>query len=330
MSEDTKTELKLPAKYNRPSVEEYAARGYDPAGYESFFAKHEAQLAEAYASGELTDESFESDTADGEDEDFDAEMTDADHDGLPDILHIKSQVRSRNNRTLRARNPTRHRFKQYLFADPSKRLVRNRALRVPASDVRQNLDELISKEAAGVLSVHAPNGQRVDLQALKAGRISLAPAPLPAPLPNPPLDSAARDIPAGENMPQHLHGTFAGDPIAQQVAKDLAQQKAEEAEKKEPDADGKDPLDPVDPAVSTKLSTELEQPPLEAPAPEQEPATDPLLEAAADAAASVVAEEQDKSSMESTEEAAPPAEEEASSKDETKLTGKSSKKGSRR
>jgi hypothetical protein len=273
-------------------------------------------------------------------------MTDADHDGLPDILHIKSQVRSRNNRTLRARNPTRHRFKQYLFADPSKRLVRNRALRVPASDVRKNLDELITKEAAGILSVHAPNGQRVDLAALKAGRVSLAPVVPTAPLPNPPLDSAANDIPAGEVMPQHLGGTFAGDPIAQQVAKDLAQQKAEEADKKtgEAVADGKDPLDP---AASTKPSTELEQPvtgvdgaaapvqdqlpmnseaSVEAPPAEQtEPAADPLASTEL-----VTATEQDSPVMESTEEAAPPAEEEASSKDDTKPSAKSSKKGSRR
>lgn len=336
MSEETKTELKLPKAYVRPSLAEFTGpgHGYPASQYDSYFESFERRLADAYAAGEVTDENF----VDIRDPAYVDDMTDADGDGLPDTLHVKSQVRSRGNRTLRARQPTRHRFKQYLFSDPSKRLVRNRPLRVPASDVRKNLDELISKEAAGILSVHAPNGQRIDLVALKAGRVSMAPMLPPAPIPNPPLDSAARDVPAGENMPQYIGGTFAGDPIAQQVAKDLSQQKAEEAEKKEPVADGKDPLDPADPVVSTPPSTELEQPPMgvdgnTAPIQDQLPKdSEASVETPADplaATSSVAAEEQDKSVMESVEEAAPPAEEEASS-NETKSSGKSGKKGGKR
>lgn len=305
MSENN--ELMLPKKYKRPSFEEFTAtpgyKDFDQEGYVRFFENYESRLSEQYAAGEVTDED---DFEDGPSSD---EMVDADGDGLPDILHVRSAVRATNNRTLRARQPTRHRFKQYLFADPSKRLVRKRPLKVPASDVRKNLDELIAKEAAGILSVHAPNGQRVDLKALKAGRVSLAPAPLPAPLPNKPLDSAANDVPAGENVQRYLGGTFTGDPIAQQVAADMAHQKQEEADKKGAGTlvtGGS--LDPVD--AVTGVSTELEQPPVgvdgeqtpvvdqlpkDSEASVEAPTTDPLLE---EAAQTLVAEEQDRSSME--------------------------------
>lgn len=311
MSENT---LKLPKKYKRPSLEEFKAEGYEESNYDSYFARHEERLAAAYASGELTDEQFES-AMDDADEEFDAEMTDADRDGLPDILHVKSQVRAPGNRTLRARQPTRHRFKQYLFGNPALRLVRKRATRIPADLVRSNLDELIAKEAAGILSVHAPNGQRVNLQALKAGRIELGAAPAPAPLVNRPLDSAANDLPAGENMPQHIGGTYAGDPIAAQVGARLAAEKQEEAEKKEPvqpAINPEDPLDPVAPVTDEiqdpALPTELEQPPM-----------------GVDGDTAPIQDQLPKDSEASVE--APAVEEEHSSKDETKSSKKGGKKG---
>lgn len=283
MSENN--ELKLPSKYKRPSFEKFKAtpgyQDYDQDGYVRFFETYEAGLAEAFASGEVTEENFQPEVDD--------EMTDADHDGLPDILHVRSQVRAPGNRTLRARQPTRHRFKQYLFGNPALRLVRKRATRVRADDVRANLDELISKEAAGILSVHAPNGQRVNLQALKAGQVELGAIPAPAPLVNKPLDSAANDIPAGENMPQYVGGTFAGDPIAADVGARLAAEKQAEAEKKDPalvainaedPADPAAPVtdeakDPVDPSASTQPSPELEQPAAEQPAQEAQPEAAP-------------------------------------------------------
>lgn len=301
MSEQS-TEMKLPKAYKRPSVEEYVSRGYQAENYESFFESYEQRLAERYASGEITDETFVS-YADGEvpascpkckssnttfpepwtpesaahcnDCGWDGkvsellnftadEMADADGDGLPDVLHVRSQVRSLATRMLRARAPQKHRFKQYLFGNPSLRLVRKRAVRVTAAQVRAGLDELIAKEAAGLLSVHAPNGQRVDLRALKAGRVELAALPAPAPLVNKPLDSAANDPPAGEPMPKYLGGTFHGDPVAGDVAARMAAEKQSEAEKKKepvkvdaPGAAGGGGTDPADPAEST----ELQQPP---------------------------------------------------------------------
>lgn len=274
MSEETKTELKLPKAYVRPSLAEFTSpdHGYKAEDYESFFGKFEAELAAQYASGEVTDETF----VDIRDPDFD-EMTDADGDGLPDTLHVKSQVRAQGDRTQRARHPTRHRFKQYLFADPSKRLVRKRPLRVSAELVRANLDELIAKEKVGILSVHAPNGQRIDLVALKAGRVVMAALPATPPLPNPPLDSAANDTPAGENMQQYLGGTFVNDPAADEVVDEMTAEKEAEAAKKDPEgtreaaaegsADFVDPAAPAAPPASDApvapvVPTELTQPPM--------------------------------------------------------------------
>lgn len=312
MSENTKTELKLPSKYTRPSYAAFKAAGYTESteeDYVKFFEGHEAMLAEKYASGEITEENFVSDTD---------EMTDADHDGLPDILHVRSQVRAPGNRTLRARQPTRHRFKQYLFADPSKRLVRKRPLRVSASAVRANLDELIEKEAAGILSVHAPNGARINLAALKAGQVVMAQLPPPAPLPNKPLDSAANDTPAGEAMPQFLGGTFAGDPIAAQTAATLASEKQEEADRKAPEAtleltaadtSGTTSVsDPVDPAGATE---QVEQP--------------PSAEVSAEAAP--VVEEAVAPALATTEVAAPAPEEPAHKESSSSSSKKGGKKG---
>lgn len=262
MSEETKTELKLPKSYKRPSLEEYVATNYPAEDYEAFFARHEQELSEKYTSGAVTDAQFDEDLRLRAE--IEREMTDADRDGLPDVLHVKSQVRAIANRTLRARHPTRHRFKQYLFGNPSLRLVRKRVLRLSAAQVRAGLDELLEKEAAGILSVHAPNGQRVDLRALKAGRVELAPMAAAPPLPNPPLDSAANDIPAGENLPQYPGGTFPNDPATEVVLERMAAEKLDEAVKKgaEDAPDSGDPAavtDPADP-IAPVVSTELEQP----------------------------------------------------------------------
>ncbi len=288
MSEST--ELKLPKKYKRPSLEAFRAAGYSDyteQEYLKYFEEHEANLAELFAAGAVTEENFRSE--------LDEEMEDADGDGLPDMLHVKSQVRAQGNRTLRARHPTRHRFKQYLFADPSKRLVRKRPLKVSAADVRKNLDELLAKEAAGILSVHAPNGQRVNLQALKAGRVELGALPPVAPPVNKPLDSAANDLPSGNPIPTYLEGSFPGDPIAQEIGRKLAAEKKAESDKKTGEGEEEAPevpetpaapaaaaaaeapaINPTDPADPTApvtdearevaegiaaVSTELEQPP---------------------------------------------------------------------
>jgi len=282
MSEDTKTELKFPKAYVRPTLKRYLSQGYSEENYEKSMAEYESALSVAYTSGALTDEAYEAEVAARAEDDLEDEMVDADGDGLPDLLHVRSQVRAVGNRTQRARNPTRHRFKQYLFADPSKRLVRKRPLRVSAELVRANLDELIEKERVGILSVHAPNGARIDLAALKAGRVVMsAVAPTP-PMPNPPLDSAANDTPAGEAMPQYLDGTFVNDPAADDAVDAMKAEKEAEIAKKESPGSGEastegsgdfvDPADPAKPAATPApdaaatttpvVPTELEQPPV--------------------------------------------------------------------
>lgn len=279
--------LALPRGYKRPSIEEFVAAHYDAKDYEQFFQAHEARLAAAYASGEVTDESYGySVTGTGQQTPL--------VEGLPDALHIQSQVRKVGTRTTRARQPTRHRFKQYLFGDPSKRLVRSRKVGITSQELVDNFDELLAKEAAGILSVHTTDGRRVNLEVLRqrlsgerpaeveqeeleqdgqdgpvvntAPTASTAPLieepPPPAPLPNPPLDSAANDTPAGVDMPLHVDGTFPGDPAAQRALERMADDKSREIER-----NAEDPASaPADPTAATVPATD--------PAASEDPAAD--------------------------------------------------------
>lgn len=65
----------------------------------------------------------------------------------------------------------------------------------------RDLEDLKKKAKMGVLEVRTSDGRLVDLSTMTA-----APAPAVAPLPNPPLDSAANDIPAGQATPQFPGG----------------------------------------------------------------------------------------------------------------------------
>lgn len=201
---------KLPSNYKRPSREAFIAAGYT-GNYEEFFERHEEKLAEH----------------------FDGAPMPQVH-GVPDFLFIHSEVRSVTNRTVRARNPTRHRFKQYLFGDPSKRLIRNRPLRVPTEVVLANLSELMAKESCGMLSVRTADGRRLNLSALTQStpRAPVLEPPRPsAPPPHPPLDSIANDAPAGIPMPEFEEGTYVGDPAAQRALESIVAEKRDEAER---------------------------------------------------------------------------------------------------
>lgn len=238
------TDLVLPPSYKRPSIEEFVAAGYKAENYEQFFAKHEEQLARHYAEA----------------------PTD-----LPDAFYVRSQVRRVGTRTLRAKQPTRARFKQYLFGDPSKRLVRNRPLRISLAELSQNIDTLAESEAAGLLSVHMADGRRVDLKALKGGYLVLGPVVPASPPPNPPLDSIANDLPSGNPMPTYVDGTFPGDPVAERTLQELTAQKRKEAERQGADEESGDPA--ADPAAGDPAGD-----------PAQEPAADPAAEEAVDPA----------------------------------------------
>lgn len=116
---------------------------------------------------------------------------------------IHSTVRARHNRTLRASQPTRHRFKQYI-GDRQQRLVRTRPVLMQEDEFLRALPEIKAKAALGILEVRTQGGQLVNLDTLQP----MEPA-APPPLVNPPEDSIARDTPWGQSIP-----TFPGDQTA--------------------------------------------------------------------------------------------------------------------
>ncbi len=204
----------------RPCLEEFKASGYTEAQYEPWFSAKEGEDRVALwgisawgppwsnpnwvkGAGELQEK-------------------------LPEVLVVRSQVRRQETRTTRARAPSRHRFKQFLFGDPSYRLVRNAERQVPSLKVLKHLDELIDKEAQGLLSVHFIDGRRLNLWLLKNGQLEVTQAPLPAPLPNPPLDSAANDSASGNPMTTFIDGSFPGDPAAKDTLQQMLKDKAAE------------------------------------------------------------------------------------------------------
>lgn len=119
---------------------------------------------------------------------------------MPTMYTIHSTVRGRHNRTQRAMSPTHLRFQQRIGAEQS-RLLRGRPLHITEDKLLRDLEELKTKQRQGILEVRTADGRRFDLETLR-------PAPLaaPTPLPNPPLDSAANDKPAGQPIPSFEGG----------------------------------------------------------------------------------------------------------------------------
>lgn len=218
-------------KMKPPSLEEYVAAGYQAENYEEHFE----QLRER---GEPWGPTWS---------DPNWKAAPKLPDGIPDQLMVCSQVRKLASRILRRQQPTRHRFKQYLFSDPSKRILRNRPVRITAADLVKNFAELEAKEACGILAVHTLDGRRLDLASLREGILSLS-AKVPSETkPNPPLDSIANDTPAGIPMAQFIDGTFDGDPAAERVLAEITAQKTAEGIRqgaiKAPDiSDEEDPI----------------------------------------------------------------------------------------
>jgi len=187
-------------------------------------------------------------------------------------------VRKTSSRVLRRQQPTRHRFKQYLFSDPSKRVLRNRPVRITAEDLVKNFAELEAKEACGILAVHTLDGRRLDLASLRDGVLSLSGKTPSVTKQNPPLDSIANDTPSGNPMPQYIDGTFDGDPAAERVLADLTAQKVQEGIRQgalvdpalaEEEAEFEDPAAPEAPA-------EPKEPVVEEPPPPPPPAAPPV------------------------------------------------------
>jgi hypothetical protein len=197
----------------RPCLEEFVASGYKADNYDSWFSSGDGAVG-AWGPGWSNPN-----WVPGQNELLSS---------LPEVLVVRSQVRRAATRTMRARSPSRHRFKQFLFGDPSYRLVRNGERQVPSAKVLANLNELIDKETAGLLSVHFIDGRRLNLEFLKGGIVEVEAPVLPAPLPNPPLDSAANDTPAGIPMSTFIDGTFPGDPTAVSTIEQMLKDKAAE------------------------------------------------------------------------------------------------------
>jgi len=222
----------------RPCLEEFIASGYAADQYDIYFGEH-------YGPGWSNPAWKPVEESGHRPSDMGALAKLVEDLELPPIFHVRSQVRKVATRTLRSQQPTRHRFKQYLFSDPSKRLTRARHVNVTAIELVQNLDELIAHEGVGRLSVHTPDGRRLDLAQLKRGLPVLsAPAVTPA-LYNRRLDSIAHDLPSGIPMPTYIDGTFPGDPAAQRAMERIAAEKRHEAVRQGASVEEPAPVEPV-------------------------------------------------------------------------------------
>ena len=206
-------------RLKRPCIEEFVAAGYKKELYDEFFGEN-------YGPGWSNPKWVAANTSYEDERDLSALV-----EGLPTELHVRSQVRRLGTRTVRATQPTRHRFKNYLFSDPSRRLLRGRPVKITSTELVSNLDDFLDKERIGMLSVHALDGRRIDLALLKAGIPKLEDAPVPAPVYNRQLDSIANDTPAGEALPNYVDGTFEGDPAAERALERLVVEKEAEAER---------------------------------------------------------------------------------------------------
>jgi hypothetical protein len=146
---------------------------------------------------------------------------------VPDFF-IHSGVRKRHTRLKRMLAPTHAALVQHIGGFIVRR---NRPVRISADRVLPILDELQKAEREGRLELRTGDGRLVDLERL-AGSLAKGQVPIDTdddfetketatvnvdevaepprvspPLPQPPLDSAANDKPAGQHMPPYYEGT---------------------------------------------------------------------------------------------------------------------------
>ena len=148
-----------------------------------------------------------------------------DSSALPEKFFVHNMVRRIETRRARAASPRRHRFKQYLFGDPSRRLVRSRPLAITRDELVKHIEELRRRRREGLIEVKTPDGRFLDLETLNIGRA----APVPQ-QPHPPLDSVENDRPAGVMASSMPGGMPYGDPAAARSAQKLGEEKLKEAE----------------------------------------------------------------------------------------------------
>jgi len=125
---------------------------------------------------------------------------------LPALFTVKNSVRSPHTKLRRKQSPGPNNLKQYLGGGEL-RVIRGTGLKVTEATLLKHLQEIIGKVRRGELQIFAPNGQLLSLKALEWGAgMEMPPVPPPVPLPNPPLDSAKNDLPAGGPVAQYPGG----------------------------------------------------------------------------------------------------------------------------
>lgn len=113
---------------------------------------------------------------------------------------IHNTVRGRTNRTQRAASAVHHRLVQRLGPSQA-RVRRGRPVILTEDAFLAQLDEIKQKVALGVIEVRSLDGRLVDLDTLEPA----VPVVIPR-RPEPVMDSAANDKPAGEKMGMYPGG----------------------------------------------------------------------------------------------------------------------------
>jgi hypothetical protein len=111
---------------------------------------------------------------------------------------VHNAARSRHNRSLRAAAASHQGLKQYIGGGQH-RLIRGRPVALTEEKLKEYLDELKEKFAAGLIHVTTTDGHHVDLETLEV--VKGIPSP---PMPSFPTDSAANDKPWGEKIPPYV------------------------------------------------------------------------------------------------------------------------------
>jgi len=125
------------------------------------------------------------------------------------LFTVKNSVRSPHTKLRRKQSSGPNNLKQYLGGGEL-RVIRGTGLKVTEATLLKHLKEILGKVRRGELQVFAPNGQLLTLEALERGAgMEMPPLPPPVPLPNPPIDSAKNDLPAGGPIAQYP----GGDPV---------------------------------------------------------------------------------------------------------------------
>jgi hypothetical protein len=171
---------------------------------------------------------------------------------------IRNSVRSRSNRTLRAKQPMRAPLRQQL-AGGKYRVLRGRPITLTEREVMEILPELVAKVDAGALEICMLDGRPIDV---RTGEPLVGPRVSP-PLPNPPMDSIANDKQnVGQRMPQFAGGdTETGDSDVPALVAGAAVRDEEDPPPPPPPAQ-----DDAPPVAST---TETAAPPADAPSLEE-------------------------------------------------------------